>query len=613
MFDLLRSLLAFLGIALAAFGFGRPVLRALRLDVDEFLGIAVWSLAFGVLVASGGLAALALVGWLSEVVVLAVSLCGILWATVELSLAIATCSQGVKQFWFCVLRRVEVRSEAGPALALATFVLGATFARALAPPLSPEVLSRSLAVPKEMLLSHGISPAGPHAAFPNLSQIGSVWALALDGPVAANLVHWGLGLLLALATVLLGRPLLGARLSWLAGVAALLVPAVQRELGVPLEGVPLAFFAALALAATRRTWFEPENARAAVAAGLMAGAAASIDPAGALFALALAAIGGTIAWAKRPLDVRLRWSCWQMSLVALVVSLPWIGSGALGSTHSSSIAPLATLGPVIAIAFGGLLFARRLRGFAPLLCAVAIYTAIGLGLGLGGHVWAPVVPIGAVLAAWTWREMGRLPVGPRWVALSMVLLAVMADLATLWRSTTPCLAVAVGWQTREEFLLSREGNYRAASVLNAIDAKGQVLLTEDPNAFYFTCATRHARQPIVWGDDPARGHAVVSAGRRAGASYVLLAEPVDALPAAAGRTDASSPVLAEKRGMCENLQTRGEVIPIIEYRFADDNNRCIRYRLWKLQGPPVGADALESGEPPDGAAHVGRLPRPATR
>ena len=47
--------------------------------------------------------------------------------------------------------------------------------------------------------------------------------------VAAQLVHWGLGLLLAAASVLLARPALGNRAAWLAGGIVLAVPGVTND------------------------------------------------------------------------------------------------------------------------------------------------------------------------------------------------------------------------------------------------------------------------------------------------------------------------------------------------------------------------------------------------
>ena len=192
MLDLSQSLLAVMVIALAAFGIGRPLLRVLKWPDNDVLDVAVWSQALGLLAGGAGFLCLALGGWLSETSVLLLSLGGVLAGFVELACLAAgrRRSNRPRLRWFAGLVSPKDRREAGLVAAIGTAVLGATFVRALAPPLDSDVLSRSLAVPKEVLFNHG--ERLPGTILPNLSQMWSLWALALDGPVAANLLHWGL-------------------------------------------------------------------------------------------------------------------------------------------------------------------------------------------------------------------------------------------------------------------------------------------------------------------------------------------------------------------------------------------------------------------------------------
>lgn len=600
MLDLSQSFLAAGVVALASFGLGRPLVRALRLDDFDALGMLVWSIALGLLTAGTGALALAEVGWLTELVVLLGTFVGVLWACVELACVAAGAATQLSS-----IRLRAVRGDAIFPLTAILIVLAIAALRAAAPPVASDVLNRALHVPKEVLL-HGGTHALSDTGAINLAQMWSLWALALDGPVAANFLHWGLGVLLALSTVLFGRPLLGQSLGWLAGGFTLAVPAVQRELGAPLEGIPLALVATLAMAASWQSFVQFKCDGYCVAAGLMAGAAAAIHPVGILFCLALMAAGSYMVWSKNPDELQLRSAWRRMALFAGCAAAPWIvaGSTAAADVHNGS--PLLSLGPLFAIAGGGMLFARRLRGMDSLVCLLLIDLVLLAFWGFRGPAWAPVVPIGSILAAWTWHEMHRLPAGIRGCVVGLLIGVLAIDLAAMWRTAAPSLGVALGGQSREAFLLERLGSYRAAAVLNLMNDQARPVLMIGDRGLYFSCPTSaaefqsgpHGRAPGI--------HEIVSEGRRVGAAYVLWAEPVDASQAEV----AGAPLLAAR---AEILPAAGEVIPILEYRFADDNNRCIRYRLWKLQGPQAEFDTRSTVEMAVGSQRVGRLPRPATR
>jgi hypothetical protein len=613
MLDLSQSMLAVMVIALAAFGIGRTLLRILKWPDKDVLDITVWSLAIGLLAAGAGLLCLALGGWLSETSVLFLSLGGVLGGLVELACLAAGRRRSIRMEtgWLAGRDSLANHRVESLAAAVAATVLGATFVRALAPPLDSDVLSRSLAVPKELLLSHGERLSETN--IPNLSQFWSLWALALDGPVAANLLHWGLGVLTLLAIVLLARPLLGRRLGWMAGGTAMIVPAIQHELGVPLEGISLAFVVALALAAAQRTLMEFEQRRAALAAGLMAGAATAIDPAGLLFATALLVAAAHAVLGKRPVAVELRGELLRMMLAMLAIVLPWAACGGLMTPGRGPLISLTSLGPVFAIAAGGLIFARRLRGLPWHLLVLLVYVAGALALGSGGAAWAPLVPLGGILVVWTWHEMQRLPTGLRSSVAGLVLAIVAVDLAELVRTVAPCLGVALGCQTREAFLLDHEGSYRAAALLGAISHPEQRLLLVDANSLYFPCST-HRRDPALNRAKPeSRERLFLEEAHRAGASFVLLAEPARTTDEANSPADSTAMLAWPLPAESEIFAPSREVIPILEYRFADDNNRCIRYRLWKLHGPQAGPDAQPPVAPAAGGGRIGQLPRPATR
>jgi hypothetical protein len=617
----LQSVSASLAIALAAWGFGRLSLRRLHLGDASALSEFVWSEVIGLIIGASGLLGLALLGALHELTVAALTLGGLLCAALEGACILA----GTR--WDAASTEIG-RAAACPRVGRATITLTAALAglvfvigaiAALAPPASHQVLASSLEVPKNLLLNHGFGNPLTEQAGPNLAQMWSLWALTLDGPVAANLLHVQLAALLAAAIVLLARPLLGRADAWFAGCLALLCPGVQQQLGLPLEAIPLALVVAMAASAVQAGW-QFDVGRPAVPAGVMLGAAVAIDPSGLVFAMTLVAccwFAGQLRSMGRGVAARFSW---QTSLTAALVALPWLWVRSASATNGEKLqlADLLTqLGPVLAIALGGLVFARRLHGLNRVFMLLLAYAALVICLPLGPVAWAPLVPLACVAAAWGWCEVQRLP---RLVRGSVAVLAFMLatwDAVALLSSCTPRLAVACGWQPREAFLLDHSGSYRAATILNQICCDGQRLLSQDAENLYFSCPTTLATVPA---DAPGSGvpqevtRRLIARGHREGYAYLLLAEPVvngraqwapspDSVLAAIHQDDLGG----------EILNSNGEVIPILEYCYADDNNRYVRYRLLKLQGPQAVPERVlplvESRE----SDAVGTLPRLPTR
>lgn len=166
-------------------------------------------------------------------------------------------------------------------------------------------------------------------------------------------------------------------------------------------------------------------------------------------------------------------------------------------------------------------------------------------------------------------------------------------------------------------MLDRSGSYRAARVLNQICRDGQRLLSQDAENLYFSCPTTLATVPA---DDPGPGvsrevtRRLIARGHREGYAYLLLAEPVvNERAQAAPSPDSVLAATYQDEVGGEILNSNGEVIPILEYCYADDNNRYVRYRLLKLQGPQaVPRRVLPLVESRESEA-VGTLPRLPTR
>jgi hypothetical protein len=305
--DQLLSIFSFCGLALAAFGIGRPVLRGLGVGQDDRLSVAVWSVAVGLIVAGLLLAGLGLLGVLYVPVVGVITMAACLWGLGEiLHSAIHAAEQRTFPSPDVPPARFDAPEDTpwappprwlsrGMLLAAGAACLGSLIG-ALAPPTAGDALCYHLELPKTFLVEHRILylPYHDNATFPLLTEMWFLWGLAIDGGVCAQLVHWGLGVLLGLAAVVLATPILGRRWAWVAGALVVLTPGVSNQMTAPLNDVALAAMTTLALAAWWRAVVGDQGRRWFVLAGLTAGGALATKYIALLFAVAVAA---TWCWA----------------------------------------------------------------------------------------------------------------------------------------------------------------------------------------------------------------------------------------------------------------------------------------------------------------------------
>jgi hypothetical protein len=625
----LQAVVATLAIALSSWGLGQLALRSLRWRDTDPLSRFVWSQVLGLIVGGAAILCLAFTSILHELSLAALTLVGLLCAATEGACILAGAN------WHASRPQADVgeqsllaqarvgRPSLAVAITLAGLALGVGVFASLAPPAAPRVLTLGLAAPKSLLLNGGFLPGGEslstaHAGL-NLSQLWSLWALALDGPVAANLFHAYLAVLLAAATVVLARPLLGNADAWFAGCLALLAPGVQSQLGVPLEVVPLALVAALAVNGLFRGLAEPDAGQSLVAAGVLLGAAVAIAPTGVLFALALL----LIYWhaTQSLLDQRRAASSLvPVALAAACVAVPWLWLGGEAPTvrlHAGQL--LVALGPTVTIALGGLAFARRLFGLSRLLVLLVVYAALTICLPLGYTAWAPLLPLCCVAATWGWCEVRRLPLAVRTSVALLALSLAAWDLLTVTNHRAEELLVASGRRNRADYLADSVGSYRAAVVLDQICVPGQRLLSQSEENLYFSCPTTFAGAPDdvpeTDGSDKSAGAAdrLIAWAAREGYAYLLLAEPVTGGNSNPRTSPASVTEPGSGAANGKILESNSEVIPILEYCSADDNNRSIRYRLLKLQGPQAELSRVPPVALAPGPDAAGRLPRLPTR
>jgi len=650
MLDSLLSLIAFCTLAMAAFGLGWPLWRGLRVDERDPLAVGVWSTALG-LVAAG----LILVG---------LGLCGLLYVPLIGVLTTGAAFAGLGQLVRARLRRAaELHERAGraerlvlpdrpddetgdgsgpgPAAWVLRGVLGAaglaaagSLVAALAPPTAGDALCYHLELPKQFLVRHRLAfmPYHDNCTFPLLAEMWYLWGLALEGGVCAQLVHWGLGLLLALGSVVLATPILGRPWAWVAGALVLLTPGVNNQMTAPLSDVALAAVTVLATAAWWRAAVNGEERRWYLLAGVLGGAALGTKYVALLFVPALA-----IPW----LWIAIRWPARRRELlqgaavVAVVaasvggvwyVRAAWYrgnpvypffgellgvapGEGAAAAearpTLPESKSPLGRspvallaapwqltmhperfggrghqLGLLPLVALPGLVFCRRLRGLGVLMAVAASYAAIWFLLRQNVRFLFPVVPLLAVGVVWVWAETGRLPALSRHVAVALFALIVAAMAVVGLHRAVGTWAVAVGREDHEAYLTRHDPTYPAAAVLNRLGRPGTRLLSQDYRAFHFqhpvTCESILRRET---GYDRLVRHPgqLIRALRGAGFTHLLLAEVV------AGDAPDYDPTL-RRLANAELAGPAGEKLWVISrYEHHAPDGVVRRYRLIELR------------------------------
>ncbi|HEX2518673.1 MAG TPA: phospholipid carrier-dependent glycosyltransferase [Castellaniella sp.] len=500
--------------------------------------------------------------------------------------------------------------------------LGALVA-ALAPPTDGDALCYHLELPKQFLAQHALfcPDYNDHATFPLLVEMWYVWAMALDGPAAAQLVHWLLGILLSLAAVLLCETVVRRSWAWLAGALMLLLPGITNQMTAALNDVGLAAFTTLTLAAWLRGIADEESRHWLLAAGVFLGAALAIKYTALVLAAAVAVVwlGIMVQQAGR------RWFHLQSAATLLVIALaiagPWYvraawhrgnpiypflsqhfgenGPNALPERKTPlgwNVAALASLpwqvtmhperfggrghqlGPVFLLALPGLLLARRLRGLGLLLTIAALYTLLWYGLRQNIRFLYPVAPLLAAGVIWFWMELRAIQPLPRFatacVFAGVALLGCVVSLARSWDR----VEVVAGWQSRSQFLHDREPTYAAAEAANRLLRPGDHILSQDYRALYFEHRLtrenvfRRATQYDQRIDQPAKLRGVL---RAAGFSHVLLAEATG--PGIRYNSRLSKLVAAARE------QQSDAYVDLADYEFRDSDGSLRRYRLIALK------------------------------
>ncbi|HUY35946.1 MAG TPA: hypothetical protein VMV69_24615 [Pirellulales bacterium] len=649
MLPTLMSFLSVATIAVAAFGIGRPLIRALRAGDDDPLSVGVWSTAAGLIAAGLLLATLGQAGLLYKSLIGALTLAAGFWGIGELSWS---------RWRWQTRRRSPAAAEGEPCgdapwpkpprwltcglFALAGLAAAGSFVGAAAPPTAGDALCYHLELPKRFLLEQALVylPDSDNSASPLLVECWYLWALALDGGVAAQMVHWGLGVLLALAAVVLATPILGRPWSWCVGCLVLLVPGVNNQMTAPLNDVALAVYTTLALAAWWRGAIDDDGPRWFVLAGWMLGGALGTKHLALLFTLAWGLVALGCLWRQR--SRRRQWLAGAAIVVVVAVSVSgiwyvraafytgnpvdpffreYLGTPATGdrampvrghapSTFPADKMPLGRdlrallaapwqvtmhperfggrghqLGVIFLATLPGLALCRRLRGSGTLLSISALYLVGWILLRQNVRFLFPLAPLLAVPVVWVWIEMRRLPRVPAGLAAAITIGILIVHAAVGAARARDCLAVCVGLESRHDYLLRREPSYRAAAWANArLDPTARIL-SQEQRAFYFNArVTRENIYRRRTGYDRHVDSAAELAGRLAGDGFthLLLAETTH------GSGIHYNPTLSRLADRVPRDANQNPLRCLTEYRFTSEDGEVRRYRLMTLVAHTAG-------------------------
>ena len=529
----LISLFILIAIWLAAFGLGRPLLFGLGLVPSHRIDRLLWSLALGLVGAGCLLTVLGLCGWLYPQIIAALTI----WGCLEAGRCVWT-SWKQPASDAVIFSHEETTPELPQAPRWLMVMLGvlagisclAALVVALAPPTAGDALCYHLELPKTFLAQRQLTNLTyqEESTYPLLTEMWFAWGLALDGPVAAQLMHWALGLLLAGGAFLLAEPLVGRRWAAAAAAVVMLTPGINNQMTAPLNDVALAAFTTLALAAWLRSVLHGEL-RWSLLAGVMAGAALGIKFTALVFAASM--LGPWLwLWVKQKSQ---RPELLRSSALVLVVSLS-VGGGwylrnawhhgnpvypyleaALGDSSGPpvdrsekrplgwNVAHLATfpwqvtmqphkfggrghqLGALFLAVAGGLLIARRLRGLGLLLGIAAGYTVLWYALRQNHRFLYPIVPLMAVAVVWVWCELARFRPAPRWAAQGLLLAFCASSTAISLAHTRGEWAVCCGWETRASYLSHHEPTYAISLDAHRLLPANALVLSQEQRAFYF--------------------------------------------------------------------------------------------------------------------------------
>jgi hypothetical protein len=235
--------------------------------------------------------------------------------------------------------------------------------------------------------------------------------------------------------------------------------------------------------------------------------------------------------------------------------------------------------------FGGLFLAclpalavaRRLRGLGSLLLIAAAYGVLWYALRQNLRFLLPVIPLLATAVAWAWSELRHFPRLPRYLTAAACGFLLVAQTAIPLVRCRQHLPVALGLESRDEYLRRSEPTYAVAQAANRLLPPDARLLSQEYRAFYFNCqVTRESifRRREAYDQHLAHPGDLSHTLRAAGFSHLLLAES----------TGGGIRYRRTLRRLVDEQTADASQLPcLFECRFADSDGATRRYRLIELR------------------------------
>lgn len=532
-----HSLASVFAIGLAALGLGRPLWQWIhrgagphRFRADDLasapLVTLVWSVPLGWLAAAFLLIPLAMLGWMTPLLVGAFTLLASILGLAEIVQLV-----GLWRASRLGERRGAIPQSvghAGPPRGLllvlgvaAAVVLGATLVSAMAPPIDGLDFGGPLWSARRILAPHALDVGTTSSP---LVAMGFAWALALDGPVAAGLLSWAGGIWLLLAIAVIAQDVLGSRWSVVAPLVMLVVPAVGIAMTIPLAATAVALWIALACHAAQSRLAHDSGRSWLILIGVAAGATIGADsrawPAVLLVIAAFIARlirGRGLADGRRDLQRVLAVALAVAGAAYVMGNAPW-RDGVAGGSMSASVAAhqqttklwsmVEQLGPTSWMLLPTLLLARRLRGLSSLTVVAGCLLIAAIVTQQMEFLLAAAGPL-AIAVAWSYVEIDRWPRLPRRAAHTMAVLALLSSSALSIEDVSRKLPVAIGLETRQTYLLRELPGYRAALITNEVFGDDARVWSAEQAGLYLEGA-------VVMGAAPAGAEAGVAHRRDEG-------------------------------------------------------------------------------------------------
>jgi hypothetical protein len=311
--SLLGSVATAAAILIAAASVGHGICRRLGILTERVWEGLAWSAGIGLGVVANGVLALGLIGWLAPWAIA-------IWLAVLVALSLPDAAVMVR-----LLPQLRNLPRPGRALQAYLAVMGMlTLLLALAPPLGWDGLFYHLTLPKLYLVQGRIAPATdvPHQYFPGVMEMLYLGAMALEGDVAAKLLHLAYLPLSMGMVCLLARRHLGERHGWTALAVYASMPMVWLLGSWAYNDLALAFYQLGALYAFLN-WRRGVKGRWLIVAGAFSGLALGLKYTAFVCPLALVAF---VVWDRLRARVTAAKAVREVTsygLAVVAVAAPW--------------------------------------------------------------------------------------------------------------------------------------------------------------------------------------------------------------------------------------------------------------------------------------------------